>query len=158
VIFQVLFTSLNQKHSHWRTLYLWALPWPLFPFHESVDERAVTWGLLLQLSGTKRQARVPPLSTMHFASCFSQSPPSSTCSRLLIYGGLRLPSLPTRSYRSFIPSLCLSVPLLSPKCGTRTGTYFCFLKVPKFQFKSLRLNATSLGISVRTLQPLIISD
>jgi hypothetical protein len=35
------------------------------------------------------------------------------------------------------------------KCGTRIGTYFYFLKVPMSQFKSLRLNATSLWISVR---------
>jgi hypothetical protein len=38
---------------------------------------------------------------------------------------------------------------LIPKCGTRTGMYFCSLKVPRFQFKSLRLNATPLGILVR---------
>ena len=148
-MFQVLFTSINQKHSHWRTLYLSHCRGRSFRFVNWWMSRLSPGGCSYRCQAPNGRRRVPPLSTMHFAACFSQSPLSSTCPRLLIYGGRRPPSLPTGSYRSFIASLCLGVPLLSPKCGTRTGTYFCFLKVPRFRFKSLRLNATSLGISVR---------
>jgi hypothetical protein len=53
VIFQVLFTSINQKHSHWRTLHLSHCVAALSVFVNRWMSRLSPRGLLLPLSGTK---------------------------------------------------------------------------------------------------------
>ena len=139
MIFPVLFTLINQKHSHGEDATSFALRGRSFRFVNRRVSKLPTAGCSCCCQVPNGRRVCPLLSTMHFTSCFSHSPPSSTCPRLLIYGGLLPPSLPTGPYCSFTASLCLNVPTPQSKMRYQDWDILLFpegSKAPIQEFKT----------------------